>query len=115
MREQTETTSPEVVAAAARQADTERAFGLSIALAGIRCVVKYMLLPFGLPLLGISTDLAAPISLAIGGIALVSIIWSVRRLWQLQYTWKWLYLLMGIVSTAVIISFIVGDLQAILG
>jgi hypothetical protein len=97
----------------ARQEAAERAFGLSIALAGVRCVLKYLLLPFGLPLLGLSAEVAAPISLLIALTALVSIVWSVRGLWQLNYRWKWLYLLMGIVSIVVVIVFVVSDIQVI--
>jgi hypothetical protein len=98
-----------------RQEAAERAFGMSIALAGVRCVLKYLLLPFGLPLLGLSIEAAAPISLLIALTALVSIIWSVRGLWQLNYRWKWLYLLMGIVSIVVVIVFVVSDIQVIVG
>jgi hypothetical protein len=96
------------VAGVSREA-AERTFGLSIALAGLRCVLRYLFLPFGLPALGISLELAAPISLVVGVLAFFSIVWSVRRLWHMDYSWKWLYLLMGIVSTMVIIVFIAGD------
>jgi hypothetical protein len=95
-----------------RQEAAERAFGMSIALAGLRCVLKYLLLPFGLPLLGLSVEVAAPISLIIALIALISIAWIVRGLWRLNYRWKWLYLLMGIVSLIVVI---VSDIQVIIG
>lgn len=98
-----------------QRAEAERTLGLSIAMAGVRCVIKYMILPFGLPILGISADLAAPISLLLGVVALASIIWSVRRLWQMNYAWKWPYLGLGVVSMLVVVVFVVNDLQGVLG
>ena len=40
----------------------ERAFGFSLVFSGVRCVLQYAILPFVLPLIGITADVAAVIS-----------------------------------------------------
>jgi hypothetical protein len=91
----------------------ERTFNFSLMLSAVRCVIKYVLLPFILPIVGIAGGLATGISLAINAVAIVSIIFSVRRLWQMNYSRKWAYLGVAVVTLVFIGFFILFDLKII--
>ncbi len=95
-------------------ATAERAFGFSLIFSGVRCVLQYMVLPFVLPLVGLTTDAAVPLTLTINIVALISVLYSLRRFWQINYKHKWQYL--PIAATAVLIlgAFIVLDIHALL-
>ena len=91
----------------------ERTFNYSLMLSAVRCVIKYVILPFILPIVGIAGGLATGISLAINVVAIVSIIFSVRRLWQMNYSRKWAYLGVAAVTLVFVFFFILFDLQII--
>lgn len=98
-----------------RDNKSERALTWSLAFAGIRCVLQYAVLPFILPILGVGADVAAPISLAINIVAIISLSYSVRRMWQINYRHKWAYTGVAAVALVILIAFIlldIGILQA---
>lgn len=99
-------------AAAETTQSAERAFGLSLAMSGIRCVLQYVLLPFVLPVLGIAAEAAAPVYLGISLVAIVSIIASLRRFWKVRYHYRWQYLAMALVMLAMLAVFILTDISA---
>lgn len=88
----------------------ESAFNLSLAFAAVRCVIKYILLPFVLPILGVATNAAAPITLAINVVAIGSIIYSIRRFWQIGYVHRWRYLGFATVALVFLFAFVLFDL-----
>jgi hypothetical protein len=81
--------SGEVAGAAA---PAERAFGFSLAFSGVRCILQYVILPFVLPLVGVASAAAVPITMALSLVAIVSLIASLRRFWRIDYKGKWQYL-----------------------
>lgn len=91
----------------------ERAFGFSLLFSGIRCILQYVILPFVLPLIGVTSDVAVPISLAINVVAIGLILYSVRRFWQIGYRYRWHYLPVAVVALILLVSFIILDLQAL--
>lgn len=97
-----------------KAASAERAFGFSLVFSGVRCVLQYVVLPFVLPLVGLTTDTAVPLTLAINIVALVSVLYSLRRFWQINYKHKWQYLPIGVTAAIILSTFIVLDLQALL-
>jgi hypothetical protein len=98
-----------VSAAPDRDSKSERALTWSLAFAGIRCVLQYAVLPFILPILGVGADVAAPISLAINVVAIVSLGYSVRRMWQINYKHKWAYTGVAAIALVILIAFILLD------
>ena len=92
----------------------ERAFGASVMFSGIRCVLQYAILPFVLPLIGIAAETATPVMLAINGLAIVSIFFSLRRFWQIGYKYRWQYLIIALAALPILTAFIVLDLRTIL-
>jgi ABC-type iron transport system FetAB permease component len=91
----------------------ERAFNLSLAISGVRCIIQYMILPFVLPVIGLAANWAVPISLAINLIAVAAIFFSLRRFWQTNYKGKWQYLGIALVALIFIVVFIYTDLTKI--
>ncbi len=91
----------------------DRLFSGSLAFVALRCTLRYIVLPFALPLLGLSGGLSSLIALIIDAIALTTIALNVRRLWNTS--WRWRYLGLGAVMTVIIAIMAWGDLQVLLG
>jgi ABC-type iron transport system FetAB permease component len=98
----------------AKAARAERAFGFSLVFSGVRCVLQYVILPFVLPIIGLTSNAAVPLTLAINVVALGSVLYSLRRFWQINYQHKWRYLPIAITATILLSAFIVLDLHALL-
>lgn len=96
---------------AASSETAERAFGLSLMFSGVRCVFQYAILPFVLPAVGIAADTAVPLLVAISVVAIVSIVFSLRRFWQIDYAYKWPYLFVSIVAVILLAAFIFYDVR----
>lgn len=91
----------------------ERAFNLSLAISGVRCIIQYMILPFVLPVIGVAASWAVPISLTINLMAVAAIFFSLRRFWQTNYKGKWQYLIIALIALIFIAVFIYTDLTKI--
>ncbi|KXK24840.1 MAG: hypothetical protein UZ15_CFX003000101 [Chloroflexi bacterium OLB15] len=91
----------------------ERAFTFSLIVSGIRCTLMYIVLPFVLPVIGITGAFASQIDIAINLVAMGALIYSVRRFWQINYEWKLLYTLVAIVAFVILAVFIALDLRAL--
>lgn len=89
----------------------ERAFGISLLFSGVRCVLQYAVLPFLLPAVGIAAEAATPLLVVITIAAIISIFFSLRRFWQVNYRYKWQYLGVAIVAVVLLTSFILFDLN----
>ena len=90
-----------------------RAFGFSLVFSGVRCILQYAVLPFILPIIGIAGDFAIHISLVISVAAILSLIFSVRRFWAIDYSYKWQYLFVAGPAMIILVAFLYLDLQAI--
>lgn len=88
----------------------ERAFKFSLIFSGVRCMLQYAILPFVLPAFGIAADAAMPLLLVINVLAIVSILFSIRRFWKINYRYKWQYLGISIVTLTILTAFIISDL-----
>lgn len=106
-----QTLAPVAQVTATKQGET--AFTWSLAFSAIRCIIKYALLPFVLPLIGLATDAAAPITLAINVLAIITIVASLRRFWQIGYDGRWRYLMLAGGAMIFLAAFLVFDVQAV--
>jgi hypothetical protein len=93
----------------------ERTLGAGLIFAGVRCILQYAILPFALPLIGLSGAVAVPISLALNAVAAVSILYSIRRLWQIHYRLKWAYTVVGVTALVILAAFTALDIRALIG
>jgi hypothetical protein len=88
----------------ATAADAHRAFQTSLMVATVRCLLMYIVFPFVLPAVGLSTGVGPLIGLPISAAAIVAIVMSIRRFWRADHSKRWHYTVLG---TAVIGSLIV--------
>lgn len=96
-------------------APAERAFGFSLIFSGVRCVLQYVILPFVLPVIGVTIEAAVPLVLAINIVAVFFILYSVRRFWEINYKYKWQYLPLAFVALIILGVFIALDMNVLLG
>lgn len=98
----------------AEQAQTaQNALGFSLLFSGVRCVLQYVVLPFVLPVIGIAADVTIPLLLAINVLAMISVIFSLRRFWQIRYTHRWTYLIVAVAALTLLTVFLWLDVQAL--
>ena len=72
----------------------DRLLGFALAATAIRCVLRYVVLPFGLPLLGLAPGVADGVALAFDAAAVALAASAVWRLWSLGHRLRWRYLLL---------------------
>jgi hypothetical protein len=109
--------APAQPAAEAQQAavrSAENTFMMSMMWAGVRCILEYVVLPFALPLLGLTGRFGAPIVLVLNLIALVTLVSSVRKFYAVNYRNKHAYLAVSLVAGVIIIVFIVQSALTLL-
>jgi hypothetical protein len=88
----------------------ENALTVSLMFSGVRCILQYALLPFLLPIIGVAADATVPILLGINVIAVVSIFFSLRRFWAIQYKRRWEYLAVASFAMLLLVAFTAYDI-----
>ncbi len=63
----------------------QRAFSMAIVISGIRCVIAYILLPFFAPFLNLAPGVGPWLGIAIGTVAVVANVFSIRRFSRSQH------------------------------
>ena len=84
-------------------AEARSAFQKSLAFTTCRCLLMYIVLPFVLPLVGIAQGVGPIIAIPVGILAIVSIVYSIRRFWRADHSKRWHYTVFG----TIIIGFLV--------
>lgn len=79
----------------------------------LRCTVQYVILPFVLPLAGLSSAISLWLSAAISLFALGLMLFNLRRLWRTN--WRWRYLALSLVAGSAIVLFLYLDLTELFG
>jgi threonine/homoserine/homoserine lactone efflux protein len=102
---------PEGKTATAEEARS--AFQKSIFISAARCILMYVFFPFVLPLIGVAKGVGPVIGLVIGTLAIVSIVFSVRRFWRANHSKRWHYTVFGVVIIGFLIVLAVEDLTSI--
>jgi hypothetical protein len=102
---------PEGKTATAEEARS--AFQKSIFISAARCVLMYIFFPFVLPLIGVAKGVGPVIGLIIGMLAIVSIIFSIRRFWRANHSKRWHYTIFGLVIIGFLIVLAVKDFSSI--
>lgn len=90
-------------------AEARSAFQKSLAFTTCRCLLMYIVLPFVLPAVGIARGVGPVIGIAIGLLAMVSIVYSIRRFWRADHSKRWHYTVFGTVIIAVLIYLTIKD------
>ena len=91
-----------------------RTFSLSLMVSAVRCLVTYLVLPFVLPLIGLSDRVGPVVGLVLGLIAMAANVWSIQRFWAVDHRLKWL---VTVVSSGVLILLavlVVNDIRELI-
>jgi hypothetical protein len=91
-------------------AEARSAFQKSIVITACRCVVMYLVLPFVLPIVGVASGVGPAIGLAIGILAIIAIIYSIRRFWRADHPKRWHYTIFATVIIGFLIYLSVKDI-----
>lgn len=90
---------------------TDRYTGSYLLFVCIRCTIQYILLPFVLPIVGLSGTVATGISLAIDVVALSAISFNVWRLWNTS--WRYRYLALAVVMIGILFVFMYNEIRTL--
>jgi hypothetical protein len=94
--------------------EARSAFQKSLFISTCRCLLMYIVFPFVLPAVGVARGVGPYIGLTIGVLAMVSIVYSIRRFWRADHSKRWHYTVFGTAIIAFLIYLAVKDLSTIL-
>ena len=78
-----------------------------------RCLLTYVVLPFVIPIIGIRGNIAPVIGVALGVVAIVANVASVRRFWRADHRYRWHYTALASVIILAMLWLIAIDLAEI--
>ena len=73
----------------------ENAFSTSVLISAVRCLLTYVVLPIGGPILGLAGDVGPVVGLIVGAVSSVAIVASMRRFFRADHKWRWRYSAVG--------------------
>ena len=94
-------------------AEARSAFQKSLLISTTRCLLMYIVFPFVLPAIGIAKGVGPYIGVVIGVLAMVSIIYSIRRFWRADHSKRWHYTIFGTTIICFLIVLAIEDLAAV--
>lgn len=86
----------------------------SMLIAGVRCTITYIIIPFGAPVIAWLGVLGTPLSLALSLVAIVMAVSSLRRVWMADYRHRWVYTAFIVVAVVLLAVVVVGDVRTLL-
>ena len=95
-------------------AEARSAFQKSLAFTTCRCLLMYIVFPFVLPAVGIARGVGPVIGIAIGVLAMVSIVYSIRRFWRADHSKRWHYTIFGGVILGFLVYLTITDTVSLL-
>jgi hypothetical protein len=90
-------------------AEARSAFQTSLVFTTCRCLLMYIVLPFVLPAVGIARGVGPVVGIVIGLLAMVSIVYSIRRFWRADHSKRWHYTIFGTAIIAFLIWATIAD------
>ncbi len=92
----------------------EKAFGTSLLISTVRCLLTYVLLPLLKPVIDLSGGVGPVLGLVIGSVSATAIIFSMRRFWRADHRWRWGYTVLGGGILVLLAIQAVGDIAALI-
>lgn len=97
-------------AAPATAGEARKAFQTSVVVAGVRCLLTYIVLPFVLPVIGLAAGVTPIVGAVIGAIAVGCIVSSMRRFWRADHRARWGYTAFGGAIALFLIGLVIRDI-----
>ena len=92
------------------KAEARSAFQKSLLISTCRCLLMYIVFPFVLPAVGIARGVGPVVGIIIGLLAIVSIIYSIRRFWRADHPKRWHYTIFGVTIIGFLLYLAVTDI-----
>lgn len=89
----------------------KRALTAGLAFSAVRCILMYVILPFVLPLIGLTGVFAVRADIIINLVAMAALGYSVRKFWRINYRHKKAYTFVAAAALVMLVGFILLDLQ----
>jgi hypothetical protein len=83
----------------------------SMLIAGTRCTITYIIVPFGAPVIAWLGVLATPLSLALSLVAIGMAVSSLRRVWLADYRHRYAYSLFIVLAVVLLVIVVIGDVR----
>lgn len=96
-------------------AAARRAFSRSVVVSGVRCLLTYVVLPFVAPALGLAAGVGPALAIAIGSIAIVANVVTIRRFWLADHRARWAYTMISLLIIAMLVALLVIDVADLVG
>lgn len=94
--------------------EAQRSFQRSMLYSGTRCLLAYFVFPFVLPLVGLTSAVAAPVGLLVGVVATVSLVSSLRRFFGSIHRSRWWYTALAVPTLSLVLVLVVTDIRQLL-
>ena len=91
----------------------QRAFSTSMVISGLRCLLTYLVLPFGAPALGLATGAGPALGAVIGSVAIAANVATVRRFWAAEHRRRWAFTAISATVVTLLVALLVADLVAL--
>jgi hypothetical protein len=91
----------------------EKAFGTSVLISAIRCILTYVLLPLLKPVIDLEGGVGPILGLVIGSVSATAIVFSMRRFWRANHRLRWGYTILGGAILVLLVIQAVGDIAAL--
>lgn len=111
--DQAATRTSEAIDTRTSDREAQRIFSWSIVISGIRCLIAYILLPFVLPFLGLSPNVGPWLGIAIGLVAIVANVYSIRRFARSTHRLRKLVIGINITVIALLVVLLAIDVSAV--
>ena len=92
----------------------EKAFGASLLVSTVRCLLTYVVLPILKPVVDMSGGVGPVLGLVLGAVSAAAIVYSMRRFWRVNHRWRWAYTVLGGGIVVLLAVQAVGDVAALL-
>ncbi|MFN8050540.1 MAG: hypothetical protein U0Q22_03820 [Acidimicrobiales bacterium] len=87
-----------------------KAFEKSMLISATRCTLTYVVFPFLLPLLSLSKTVGAGFGAAIGAIAMVCDVFTIRRFFAIDHKWRWYFTAAALTVITMLTVLLVQDI-----
>lgn len=95
--------------------DAETAFGRSIMISAVRCLITYVFLPLLAPVIKVSGAFGPVLGLLLGAVSMVAIVLSMRRFFAADHKWRWGYTVVGAGIFVLLIVAGISDIASLVG
>ena len=106
------TIAPAAVAAAE---SPTRVFSGSIAISAVRCTLSYLVLPFVLPIIGLTAGIDAELGVLLTPVAIAANLFSMQRFWASDHRYKLAACAVNATFIVLLSVLLAGDLSALSG